>query len=86
MADFKLVKQLREETNVSYAICQDALKQADGDIIKAREFLREKGADVAAKKQHEMQALRCKQTRHCNRAKNSYRQEEDKGNSCPGKG
>ncbi|OGK29676.1 hypothetical protein A3D08_03140 [Candidatus Roizmanbacteria bacterium RIFCSPHIGHO2_02_FULL_43_11] len=50
MADFKLVKQLREETNVSYAICQDALKQADGDIIKAREFLREKGADVAAKK------------------------------------
>lgn len=48
--DLKLVKQLREETNVSYAMCQDALKQANGDIAKAREILRAKGADVAAKK------------------------------------
>ena len=48
--DLKLVKQLREETNVSYAMCQDALKEAKGDIVKAREILRSKGADVAAKK------------------------------------
>jgi elongation factor Ts len=44
------LKQLRAETGVSYAMCQNALKDADGDMDKAREILRAKGAEVAAKK------------------------------------
>lgn len=44
------LKQLRAETGVSYAMCQKALTDADGDMDKARDILRAKGAEVAAKK------------------------------------
>lgn len=44
------LKQLRAETGVSYAMCQKALEEADGDLDKARDLLRAKNAEVAAKK------------------------------------
>jgi len=50
MNDIKKLKQLREETNVSYSLCKEALEEAKGDVIKAREILRQKGAEFAAKK------------------------------------
>ncbi len=50
MKDIDKLKQLREETGVSYAMCKDALEEAKGDMVKARELLRKKGAEVAEKK------------------------------------
>ena len=44
------IKQLREETGVSIAQCKQALVEAAGDVEKAREILRQKGAASAAKK------------------------------------
>lgn len=44
------LKQLRAETNVSYAMCKKALDEAQGDLEKARELLKAKGAEVAQKK------------------------------------
>jgi elongation factor Ts len=44
------IKQLRDETGVSIAQCKQALTEADGDMAKARELLREKSAASAAKK------------------------------------
>ncbi len=45
-----LVKELREKTQVSLMDCRKALEEAQGDIEKAIEFLRKKGASVAAKR------------------------------------
>jgi elongation factor Ts len=39
----ELVKQLREETAVSIKDCKTALVESDGDLEKAKEFLRKKG-------------------------------------------
>jgi elongation factor Ts len=50
MKDIEKIKQLREETGVSYAMCTQALNEAKGDMGKARELLKQKGAEVAAKK------------------------------------
>lgn len=44
------LKQLRAETNVSYAVCKKALDEAKGDLDKARDILKAKGAEVAQKK------------------------------------
>jgi elongation factor Ts len=44
------LKQLREETGVSITECQKALKEAGGDIEKAKEILRKWGKDLAGKK------------------------------------
>lgn len=44
------IKQLREETGVSLMKCKEALAEAEGDMDKARELLREQGAKAAAKK------------------------------------
>jgi elongation factor Ts len=44
------IKQLREETGVSLMKCKQALSDAEGDMDKARELLREQGAKAAAKK------------------------------------
>jgi elongation factor Ts len=44
------VKNLREESGVSVQECQRALKEANGDIEKAREVLRKWGKTVAQKK------------------------------------
>ncbi len=44
------VKALREKTNVGMMDCKKALQEADGDMDKAVEILREKGLASAAKK------------------------------------
>lgn len=52
MADIKpqQVKELREKTGAGMADCKKALVQAEGDMKKAIEILREKGAASAAKR------------------------------------
>lgn len=44
------LKQLRKETSVSMSDCEKALKEAGGDIDKAKEILRKWGKDIALKK------------------------------------
>ena len=44
------IKQLREETGVSIALCKAALEEAGGDHAKASEILTSKGAAGALKK------------------------------------
>ena len=52
MADItaKLVKELRDATNVSMMECKKALVEADGNLDEAMRILRERGMAVAAKK------------------------------------
>lgn len=50
MVDLKKLKKLREKTDVSYAICLKALKESNGDLHKAEEFLLKQGAHRVAKK------------------------------------
>lgn len=45
-----LIKQLREKTNIGMMDCKKALEESGGDIDKAIEILRKKGAAVAAKR------------------------------------
>ena len=45
-----MVKELREITSAGMLDCQKALKETNGDMDKAIEFLREKGLATAAKK------------------------------------
>lgn len=45
-----LVKQLRDETDISIMQCKKALEEADGDIEQARIALQQKGREIAAKK------------------------------------
>ncbi|MFH1643676.1 MAG: translation elongation factor Ts [bacterium] len=44
------IKELREKTQVGMMDCKNALEQAQGDMEKAIELLRKKGAAVAAKR------------------------------------
>jgi len=44
------IKELREATGAGIMDCRKALEQADGDLDKAMEFLREKGLATAAKR------------------------------------
>lgn len=44
------IKELREATGAGIMDCRKALEQADGDLEKAMEFLREKGLATAAKR------------------------------------
>ena len=46
----ELVKELREKTQVGMMDCKKAITEADGDIEKAIELLRKKGAAVAEKR------------------------------------
>ena len=46
----KEVKELREKTGVGMMECKKALTEADGDMDKALDILREKGAAMVAKK------------------------------------
>jgi len=48
--DIKLIKQLREETQVSIADCTKALEEAKGDYEKAIELLKKRGIERAEKK------------------------------------
>ena len=45
----KLVKDLREQTGAGMMDCKKALKETDGDITKATEWLRQKGIASAGK-------------------------------------
>ena len=45
-----MVKELREKTNAGMMDCKKALKETDGNIEKAIDFLREKGLSQASKK------------------------------------
>ncbi len=44
------IKQLREETGAGIADCKEALKQSDGDLGKAKTWLKKKGLDKATSK------------------------------------
>jgi elongation factor Ts len=46
----EVVRQLRDETNVSMMECKKALEEAGGDLAKATTILRKRGVAVAAKK------------------------------------
>lgn len=46
----KLVKELREKTGAGMMDCKKALKENDGDMTKATEWLRQKGITSAEKK------------------------------------
>ena len=51
MAGIDDIKELRSDTSMSVTDVKKALEQADGDMQKAREFLRSRGAEIAQKKQ-----------------------------------
>src|SRR5437868_13911361 len=44
------IKQLREETSCGVIECKKALEEAKGDFQKAKELLRKRGLEMAAKK------------------------------------
>ena len=44
------IKKLREETGAGIADCREALQESDGDMQKAKEFLKQKGLDKAGSK------------------------------------
>ncbi|MBP2001087.1 elongation factor Ts [Paenibacillus shirakamiensis] len=48
--DAKAVKELREKTGAGMLDCKKALEEANGDLTKASELLREKGLAAAANK------------------------------------
>lgn len=48
--DIKLIQELRNKTGLGLMDCKKALIEADGNIEKAIEILRKKGAAVAAKR------------------------------------
>jgi len=50
MITIEQIKQLRQETDVSYIECKKALEQVNGDIEQAKEILRKWGRDLAGKK------------------------------------
>ncbi|VFQ42662.1 translation elongation factor Ts [Desulfoluna butyratoxydans] len=45
-----MVKELREKTGSGIMDCKKALKESDGDVAKALDFLRKKGLAAAAKR------------------------------------
>lgn len=55
MVDIKLVSQLREMTGAGLSDCQEALTEANGNLEKAQDILRQKGEIKAAKKIAERQ-------------------------------
>lgn len=46
MSSIEQLKQLREQTGISMIECKKALEEAEGDIEKAKEILREKGKEM----------------------------------------
>jgi elongation factor Ts len=44
------IKQLREETAASITDCSNALEEAKGDFVKAKEIIKKRGKDIAGKK------------------------------------
>src|SRR3989339_2208910 len=50
MASVLEIKELREKTGISIAQCKKSLEEAGGDMAKALELLKAKGAEIADKK------------------------------------
>ena len=50
MSDLEKVKKLRKVTGAGFKDCNNALKEANGDIEKSIEILRVKGISKASKK------------------------------------
>lgn len=50
MISIEKIKQLREETDVSFMQCKKAAEEAKGDLDVAKELLRKWGSDLAQKK------------------------------------
>lgn len=50
MVNIELIKQLRDETEISIGECKKALETSGGDIDRAKEILKEWGKNVATKK------------------------------------
>lgn len=50
MYDINKLKQLREETGVSFSLCKKALEESKNDIEKAKKLLSQWGSDKAASK------------------------------------
>ncbi|MCX6744006.1 MAG: translation elongation factor Ts [Candidatus Parcubacteria bacterium] len=48
--DTKLIMQLRSQTGAGMKVCQEALAEANGDLAKAVDVLRKKGAKIAGKR------------------------------------
>ncbi|MFH1546993.1 MAG: translation elongation factor Ts [bacterium] len=48
--DFSLVEQLREKSGAGVILCKEALEDSDGDIKKAMDYIRKKGAAKFAKR------------------------------------
>ena len=48
--DIEFIKKLREETGAGIAGCREALKESDGDLAKAKQWLKKKGLDKASSK------------------------------------
>ncbi|MDP8217907.1 MAG: translation elongation factor Ts [Candidatus Theseobacter exili] len=46
----EMVRDLRAKTNAGIMNCKEALKESDGDLAKAEDWLRKKGLMIAAKK------------------------------------
>ncbi|MDP2641316.1 MAG: translation elongation factor Ts [Candidatus Yanofskybacteria bacterium] len=51
MVDIDQLKQLREETGISFAECKKALEEAQGEYGKALEVLKARGVALAKKKE-----------------------------------
>ena len=51
MAEIDNIKQLREETGMSVTDIKNALEEAGEDLDRARDLLRQRGAEIAQKKQ-----------------------------------
>ncbi len=50
MINIKKLKQLREETDVSYTLCKEALEKSNNNLEKAKKILFEKGAEKMNKR------------------------------------
>ncbi|MBI4004578.1 elongation factor Ts [Candidatus Roizmanbacteria bacterium] len=50
MIDYKKLKQLREETSISFSLCKKALEETNNDIEAAKKKLREWGAEKVGEK------------------------------------
>ncbi len=50
MIDYQKLKQLREETGVSFSTCKKALEETKNDIAKAKETLKRWGSEKASQK------------------------------------
>ena len=50
MGDIENIKKLRQSTGAGFKDCNAALKESNGDLVKAAEILRVKGIAKASKK------------------------------------